>query len=57
MSVLRYLLARMREPSTMAAVSVLAALIGVPPGTVDAAAQIVAGVAAVAAAVMPDRGQ
>lgn len=38
-----YILARLREPSTMAAVSAMAVLFGLPPGTVDLAAQVVGG--------------
>lgn len=47
--------ARLREPSTMAGLSVLAALFGLPPGLVDASVQIVAGAASVAAIVLPER--
>lgn len=48
------ILRRLREPSTMAGLSALALLFGLPPGTVDAIAQIVGGVAAVAAIVVPE---
>lgn len=49
-----YLLRRLREPSTWAGLSVVAALVGVPPGTVEAAGQVVAGLFALAAALMPE---
>lgn len=47
-------LARLREPSTMAGLSVLAMLFGVPPGTIEIATQVVIGVAGVAAVVLPE---
>ncbi len=43
------LLSRLREPSTMAGLSALALLFGLPPGMVDGLAQLVGGAAAVAA--------
>jgi len=49
-----YLFARLKEPSTLAGLSVLATVAGLPPGTVDAAAQVVGGVAALAAILKPD---
>lgn len=52
----RYLLARLREPSTLAGLGVLAGLFGMPPDTVSAAAQIVAGLAGVAAVMLPEKG-
>ena len=51
----RYLLARLREPSTLAGLGVLAGLAGMPPETVSLAAQIVAGLAGVAAVMLPER--
>jgi len=50
-----YLLARLREPSTIAGLGVLATLAGLPPGTVDLVAQIVGGVAGLVAIVKPDQ--
>lgn len=47
-------LRRLREPSTMAGLSALALLFGLPTGTIDAIAQIVGGIAAVAAIVVPE---
>lgn len=50
-----YLVNRLREPSTMAGLSVLAVLFGAPTGTVDIVVQAVASVAAAAAVFMPDQ--
>lgn len=50
-----YLVNRLREPSTMAGLSVLAVLFGAPAGTVDIVVQAVASVAAAAAVLMPDQ--
>jgi hypothetical protein len=49
-----FLAARLREPSTLAGLSLLATLAGLPPGTVDAGLAAVAAVAGLAAAVLPD---
>lgn len=46
---LLYALARLREPSTLAGIGVIATLAGMPPGTVDLATQAVAGVAGLVA--------
>lgn len=53
-SVLLYLARRLREPSTMLALSALGVIVGLPPGTVDTVGACVAGGAAVLAAVLPD---
>lgn len=47
-------LKRLKEPSTLAGLSALALLFGLPPGTVDAIAQIVGGAAALAAVFLPE---
>lgn len=47
---------RLREPSSMAGLGALLALVGVPVGLSDAVVQVVGGVAAVAAIVMTERG-
>lgn len=49
------ILKRLKEPSTLAGLSALALLFGLPPGTIDAIAQVVGGVAALAAMVMPEQ--
>lgn len=54
MKALRYLLSRMREPSTLAGLSALGLLFGLPPGTVDLAVQVAVTVAAVGAVALPD---
>lgn len=50
------ILSRLREPSTMAGLSVLATILGAPPGTIDLVAQVVAGVAGLAAVALPEKG-
>lgn len=51
---LRFLLSRLREPSTLAGLGVIAVLVGVRPEHADAVTQAVAGVAAAAAVLLPD---
>ena len=46
--------ARIREPSTLAGLSVLGVLLGLPPGTLDAVAQVLAGAVAVGAIMLPE---
>lgn len=50
-------LRRLREPSTWAGISVLSALFGLPPGTIDALGQVVAGVGAIVAIALPEAKQ
>jgi hypothetical protein len=45
---------RLREPSTWAGVSIIAAMFGVPPGTVDLVGQVVAGAAGLIAILLPE---
>lgn len=47
---------RLREPSTWAGLSVLGAVFGLPPGTMDALGQVVGGALALVAVLMPERG-
>lgn len=49
------ILARLKEPSTMAGLSVLAMLFGVPAGTAEVVTQAVAAAAAAAAVLMAER--
>ncbi len=48
------LLKRLREPSTMAGLSALAMLFGMPPGAIDAIVQTVGGALAIAAIILPE---
>lgn len=50
------ILARLREPSTMAGIAALALLAGVPPGVPEAAMQGVAAVAGLLAVLLPEGG-
>lgn len=50
-----YLANRLREPSTMAGLSMLCVLFGAPAGAVDVVLQAIAGVAAAAAVLLPDQ--
>lgn len=45
---------RLREPSTWAGLSALGLIFGLPVGTIDALGQILGGVAALAAVVLPE---
>lgn len=51
---LKTILRRLREPSTMAGLSALAILFGVPPGTVDALTQAAVAVLGAAAVILPE---
>lgn len=51
----KFILDRLREPSTWAGVSALGLVFGLPPGLIDALAQVVMGVGGVAAIVMKDK--
>lgn len=55
MNALKYLLSRLREPSTAAGLSVIGVLVGLPPGSVDLITQAICGAAAAYAALVPDR--
>ncbi len=46
--------ARLREPSTMAGIAALAALLGVPPGVPELVGQIIVGVTGLAAILLPE---
>ena len=49
-----YFLKRLREPSTMAGLTALALMFGVPPGTLELTSQVIAGVLAGAAILLPE---
>jgi hypothetical protein len=48
------ILGRLREPSTMAGLGILAALVGVPAGLSDQVVTVVAAVAGLAAVALPE---
>lgn len=52
---IQFIFARLREPSSLAAISALGLLFGLPPGTVDLAAQVVGGIAGLAAIAVAER--
>lgn len=45
---------RLREPSTWAGIAALGLIFGLPAGTVEAAGQIIGGVAALGAILLPE---
>jgi hypothetical protein len=49
-----YFIKRLKEPSTLAGLGVLAVLFGVPPGTVDVLVTAVGGVLGAAAVMIPE---
>lgn len=55
MNALKYLLSRLREPSTAAGLSVIGVLVGLPPGSIDLVTQVVVSAAAAYAAFVPDK--
>lgn len=48
---------RLKEPSTWAGLSVLGVVFGLPPGTIDALGQVIAGAAALAGIVLKERSK
>ena len=55
MKTLNFIINRMKEPSTWAGIAALGVLFGLPEGTVQALGQVVGGVAALAAIVLPEK--
>lgn len=49
-----FILNRVKEPSTWAAISAIGVLFGLPAGTVDGLSQIVGGIAALVGIFMPE---
>jgi hypothetical protein len=49
------LLNRLREPSTWAGISILATMVGIPSGAMDLVAQVVGGLAGLAAICIPEK--
>lgn len=56
MSKFAYIIGRLKEPSTWAGIAALGVLAGIPPGTIDAVGQIIAGAGALAAVLLKDPG-
>lgn len=52
---MKYVLARLREPSTWAGLSALGVVFGIPPGTLDLVAQVGVGIAGLAAIALKDK--
>ena len=52
---MKYLLDRLTEPSTWAAISAIAVVVGLPPGTIDAAHMIAGGIASLATIFLPEK--
>ena len=52
---MKYVLARMREPSTWAGLSALGVVFGIPPGTLDLVAQVGVGIAGLVAIALKDK--
>jgi hypothetical protein len=50
----RTILKRLKEPSTWIGISVLATIVGVPPGTVHVANQVIGAIGAIAGIVVPE---
>ena len=48
------ILKRLREPSTWAGIAALGLIFGLPAGTIEAVGQIIGGVAALGAIVLPE---
>lgn len=51
-----YLAKRLSEPSTLAGLAAILALVGAPAGVPDAVAQLVGAVSGLAAVLLPERG-
>lgn len=52
---MKFILDRLREPTTWAGVSALGLVFGLPPGVLDAVGQVVGGLAGIAAIVMKEK--
>lgn len=53
---MKFIINRLKEPSTWAGVSALGVLVGVPPGTLDLVAQVGVGLAGLLAIALKDKG-
>lgn len=54
-TIFKFLRARLSEPSTLAGLSALGVLVGLPEGAVSAGAQLLAAACAVAAVIAPEK--
>jgi len=52
---MKYILDRIREPSTWTALGVIGTLAGLPPGTLDLVHQVVLGVVGLAGILLPEQ--
>jgi hypothetical protein len=52
---MKTIIKRLREPSSMAGLSVIGVLLGLPPGTIDAVGQVIGGAAALLAIFLPEK--
>ncbi len=52
-----YIIKRLREPSTWAAISAMGLLFGLPHGAIDSLGMILGGVAGIVAIVLPEGGE
>jgi len=57
MDKLKLITNRLKEPSTWAGLSVIATLLGAPPGALDAVGQVVGGLAALLAIAVPEKAK
>lgn len=53
---MKWMTARLREPSTWAGLSALAVIAGLPPGTIDVVSQIIGSGLAIAAMISKEKG-
>ena len=53
---MKFIINRLKEPSTWAGVSALGVLVGIPPGTLDLVAQVGIGLSGLLAIALKDRG-
>ena len=53
---MKFIINRLKEPSTWAGLSALGVLVGIPPGTLDLVVQVGVGLSGLAAIVLKDQG-
>lgn len=57
MNIMKFILARLQEPSTWSALAVLGTLAGLPPGSLDLVHQIVVGVIGLGGVILSERAK